>query len=77
MACDLGFRELASLNPFVQDLVEQGYHLDFVQGYFLIYGLPYLDKAGCLRYGDWISPVDLTEGGAVDPPWESPSLVSR
>lgn len=68
MACDLGFRELASLNPFVQDLVEQGYHLDFVQGYFLIYGLPYLDKAGCLRYGDWISPVDLTEGGALDLP---------
>lgn len=68
MACDLGFRELASLNPFVQDLVEQGYHLDFVHGYFVIYHLPYLDKAGCLRHGDWISPVDLTEGGALDPP---------
>lgn len=68
MACDLGFRELASLNPFVQDLVNQGYHLDFVHGYFVIYGLPYLDKAGGLRYGDWISPVDLTEGGALDPP---------
>ena len=68
MACDLGFPELASLNPFVQDLVEQGYHLDFVHGYFLICHLPYLDKAGCLRYGDWISPVDLTEGGALDPP---------
>lgn len=68
MACDLGFRELASLNPFVQDLVEQGYHLDFVHGYFFIYGLPYLDKAGSLRHGDWISPVDLTQGGALDPP---------
>lgn len=68
MACDLGFRELASLNPFIQDLEEQGYQLDFVRGYFVIYGLPYLDKAGSLRYGDWISPVDLTEGGALDPP---------
>lgn len=68
MACDLGFQELANLNPFVQDLDEQGYQLDFIHGYFVIYGLPYLDKAGCLKYGDWISPVDLTEGGALDPP---------
>jgi hypothetical protein len=68
MACDLGFQELANLNPFVQDLHEQGYQLDFIHGYFVIYGLPYLDKAGCLRHGDWISPVDLTEGGALDPP---------
>ena len=68
MTCDLGFLELASLNPFIQDLDEQGYHLDFIHGYIVIYGVPYLDKAGCLRYGDWISPVDLTEGGVLDPP---------
>ena len=68
MACDLGFQELASRNPFVRDLDELGYQLDLVHGYFVIYGLPYLDKAGCLKYGDWISPVDLTEGGVLDPP---------
>ena len=68
MACDLGFQELASLNPFVRDLDEQGFQLDFIQGYFVIYGVPYLDKARCLKYGDWISPVDLTEGGVLDPP---------
>lgn len=61
MACDLGFQELASRNPFVRDLDELGYQLDLVHGYFVVYGLPYLDKAGCLKYGDWISPVDLTE----------------
>lgn len=68
MACDLGFQELANLNPFVKDLDEQGYQLDFINGYLVIYGLPYLDKGGQLRYGDWVSPVDLTEGGAIDPP---------
>ena len=68
MACDLGFQELANLNPFVKDLDEQGYQLDFINGYFVIYGLPYLDKDGHLRYGDWVSPVDLTEEGAIDPP---------
>ena len=68
MACVLGFQELASLNPFIRDLDEQGYQLDFVNGYFVIYGLPYLDQAGSLKHGDWISPVDLSEGGALDPP---------
>jgi len=68
MACVLGFQELASLNPFIRDLDEQGYQLDFNNGYFVIYGLPYLDQAGSLKHGDWISPVDLTDRGALDPP---------
>lgn len=68
MACVLGFQELASLNPFIRDLDEQGYQLDFLNGYFVIYGLPYLDQAGSLRHGDWISPVDLSEGGVLDLP---------
>lgn len=68
MACDLGFQELANLNTFIRDLDEQGYQLDFINGHFVIFGLPYLDQAGSLKYGDWISPVDLAEGGAIDPP---------
>lgn len=68
MACVLGFQELASHNPFIRDLDEQGYQLDFINGYFVIYGLPYLDQAGSLKHGDWICPVDLTEEGAPDPP---------
>lgn len=67
MACASEFRELANLNRFVQDLEEQGYLLDFVGGYFLIYGLPYLNARRELVYGDWASPVDLSSDGEIDP----------
>ncbi|RRH93624.1 ThiF family adenylyltransferase [Mesorhizobium tamadayense] len=68
MACGSEFRELANHNRFVQDLEEQGYLLDFVGGYFLIYGLPYLNERGELAYGDLASPVDLSAEGVLDPP---------
>jgi hypothetical protein len=68
MTCALGFQELASHNPFVKDLDDQGYYVDFIGGYFVIFGLPYLDKDRSLNYGDWISPVDLTEEGIIGPP---------
>lgn len=68
MVCVLGFQELASRNPFVKDLDDQGYMVDFINGYFVIYGLPYLDKDGVLKYGDWVSPVNLTDDGQLDPP---------
>jgi hypothetical protein len=61
MACGSEFRELANHNRFVQNLEEEGYLLDFVGGYFLIYGLPYLNERGELAHGDWASPVDLSE----------------
>lgn len=67
MACDSGFRELASRNPFVADLEEQGYLLDLVNGYFVIYGLPYLNAKGSLEHGDWVSALDLADG-VIDPP---------
>jgi hypothetical protein len=62
------YQELASRNPFVQDLEDQGYLLDFVGGYFVIYGLPYLNMRGELAYGDWASPVDLSTDGVLDAP---------
>lgn len=68
MACDSEFRGLANRNRFVKDLEEQGYLLDFVGGYFLIYGLPYLNERGELANGDWVSPVDLSADGVLDPP---------
>jgi len=68
MECVFEFRELASRNRFVQDLEEQGYHLDFVGGYFVIYGLPYLNERGELAHGDWASPVDLSADGVLDAP---------
>lgn len=67
MECVSGFQELASHNPFVRELESQGYLVDFVNGYFIIYGLPYLDKDGALKHGDWASPVDLTNW-VLDPP---------
>lgn len=68
MACASAYPALASRNPFVQDLEDQGFLLDFVGGYLLIYGLPYLNEAGELAYGDWASPVDLSAEGVIDPP---------
>ncbi len=68
MTCALGFQELASRNPFVKDLLDQGFHVDFIGGYFVIFGLPYLDKEGGLKYGDWASPVDLSVEGIINPP---------
>jgi molybdopterin/thiamine biosynthesis adenylyltransferase len=67
MACALGFPELANHNPFLKDLDELGYQVTFVSGYLLICGLPYLDKEGGLRHGDWVTPVDLSEA-VIDPP---------
>jgi molybdopterin/thiamine biosynthesis adenylyltransferase len=59
--------ELASRNPFIRDLEELGYQLDFVGGYLVIYGLPCLDHQGGLKHGDWASPLDLN-GAVIDPP---------
>jgi len=67
MECGSEFRELANHNSFIQDLEEQGYLIDFVGGYLIIYGLPYLDSEGGLNYGDWGSPVDLNDW-VIDPP---------
>lgn len=67
MACGLGFRELANRNPFIADLEEQGYLLDLVNGYLVIYGIPYLNGEGALQHGDWASGLDLANG-VIDPP---------
>jgi ThiF family len=67
MECGSEFQELASRNPFVQELEDQCYHVDFINAYFVIFGLPYLDKDGKLQHGDWVTPVDLTDW-VLDPP---------
>src|SRR5690349_5990174 len=67
MACALGLPELASHNPFIKDLEELGYQIEFVGGYFVICGLPYLDQEGGLKHGDLVSRLDLN-GAVVDPP---------
>lgn len=67
MACALGLLELANHNAFIKDLDELGYQVDFVGGYLVIYGLPYLDNEGGLQHGDWASPLDLN-GPVIDAP---------
>lgn len=67
MECAFGLPELANHNPFLRDLDETGYLIDFVGGYLVIYGLPYLDGQGGLQYGDWVSPLDL-DGAIIGPP---------
>jgi hypothetical protein len=68
MKCAFGFQELASRNPYLRELYDQGYEADFVGNYFVLYGLPYLDKDGGLQYGDLCSPLDLGEGGTIAAP---------
>lgn len=67
MACAFGLPELASRNVFIKDYEETGYLIDFVGGYLVFFGLPYLDQDGKLQHGDWVSPVDLN-GQVIDPP---------
>lgn len=68
MECGSEFRELASRNQFIRDLEEQGYLLDFVNGYLVIYGLPYLDGDCSLRHGDLATPVNRDADGIVGAP---------
>lgn len=67
MACAFGLPELASRNDFIKDYEETGYLIDFIGGYLVFFGLPYLDQDGKLQHGDWVSPVDLN-GEVIDPP---------
>lgn len=67
MACASEFLELASRNPFVKDLHDQGYDTGFVAGYFVLYGLPYLDEAGSLQHGDLYTPVVQGADGVIEP----------
>jgi len=68
MECDSAFRRLANHNRFVTDLEGQGYDLDFVGNHLVVYGVPYLDHKGSLRYGDVASPVDLKGNYEIDTP---------
>lgn len=67
MVCAFEFPELASHNAVLKDLDETGYRVDFIGGYLVIFGLPYLDQNGDLQHGDWASPLDLN-GAVIDPP---------
>lgn len=68
MAWTSELQELASRNPFIDALVKQGYDVGFINAHLVIFGVPYLNAAGELKYLDMISPLDLREGSLIDAP---------
>lgn len=68
MAWTLELQELASRNPFIDELIKQGYDIGFVNGHLVIFGVPYLNASGELKYLDLISPLDLREQYLIDRP---------
>lgn len=68
MAWTSELQALASRNPFIDKLVKQGYDVAFINAHLVIFGVPYLNAAGELKYLDMISPLDLREGNLIDRP---------
>lgn len=68
MAWTFGSQELASRNPFIAKLHAQGYDLECINGYLVIYGVPYLNSAGELLHLDLVSALDLREQFLIDSP---------
>lgn len=68
MAWTSELQALASRNPFVEKLVKQGYDVGFINAHLVIFGVPYLNASGELKYLDMISPLDLREGYLIDRP---------
>ncbi len=59
---------LANRNPFIDELVKQGYDVGFINAHLVIFGVPYLNNSGELKYLDMICPLDLREGLLIDRP---------
>jgi len=68
MALTSELQALANRNPFVDQLVKQGYDVGFVNAHLIVFGVPYLNAAGELKYLDMISPLDLREEYLIDRP---------
>lgn len=68
MAWTLELQALASRNPFIDEIVKQGYDIGFINAHLVIFGVPYLNASGELQYLDMISPLDLREEYLIDSP---------
>lgn len=68
MAWTSELQALASRNPFIDKLVKQGYDVGFINAHLVIFGVPYLNASGELKYLDMISPLDLREEYLIDRP---------
>lgn len=68
MAWTSELQALANRNPFIAKLVDQGYDVGLVNAHLVIFGVPYLNASGELKFLDMISPLDLREGYLIDRP---------
>lgn len=68
MAWTSELQALASRNPFIDKLVKQGYDVGFINAHLVIFGVPYLNAVGELKYLDMISSLDLREDNLIDRP---------
>lgn len=68
MAWTSELQALASRNPFIDKIVKQGYDVAFINAHLVIFGVPYLNASGELKYLDMISPLDLREENLIDRP---------
>lgn len=68
MAWTSELQALANRNPFIDQLVKQGYDVGFLNAHLVIFGVPYLSAVGDLNYLDLISPLDLREEYLIDRP---------
>lgn len=59
---------LANRNPFIDTLIKQGYDIGFINAHLIVFGVPYLNARGELKYLDLISPLDLREDHLIDVP---------
>lgn len=59
---------LASRNPFIDKIINQGYDVGFINAHLVIFGVPYLNASGELKYLDLICPLDLREEYLIDRP---------
>lgn len=68
MAWTSELQALASRNPFIDKLIKQAYEVAFINAHLVVFGVPYLNAAGDLKYLDLISPLDLREEYLIDAP---------
>jgi molybdopterin/thiamine biosynthesis adenylyltransferase len=68
MAWTSELRALASRNPYISELLTQGYDIGFINAHLVVFGVPFLNAAGELKYLDLISPLDLREAYLIDRP---------
>lgn len=68
MAWTSALQALASRNPYIESLIKQGYDLGLINGFLVIFGIPYLNTTGELKYLDLVSRLDLREESLIDRP---------